>query len=80
MLIVLAGTAIVAARFYLSSPARRGKSPSVCKTMLGGRVEVNESHIGLTGDSTVQGIRAFEDGEPDKPWLQIEDVKADLSA
>jgi translocation and assembly module TamB len=78
--ILLVVTALVALRLYLSSAGATRQVAERLQDMLGGRVEVQQSQIGLTGDSTVQGITAYEDGQADKPWLQIDGVKADVSA
>jgi hypothetical protein len=78
LVILLAGA--VAVRLYLSQARAAHLVGERLQSMLGGRVEVQSADVGLIGDSTVQGIRAFADGEDDKPWLQIDDVKADVSA
>ncbi|HEY7158042.1 MAG TPA: DUF3971 domain-containing protein [Gemmataceae bacterium] len=80
VLIVLAGVAVGAARFYLSSGRASRLVAEQLQDLLGGRVEVEGSNIGLFGDSNVFGIKAYEDGEPSKPWLQLDDGKADASA
>jgi hypothetical protein len=80
LVIVLAGTAIGAARLYLSSGRANREVTKQLQEMLGGRVEVGEANIGLIGDSTLQGIKAYEDGGPETPWLQVADVKAGASA
>src|SRR5262249_54432441 len=38
------------------------------------------AQIGLVGDSTVRGIQVYAEGDDSKPWLQIDDVTADMSA
>ncbi|HWG42938.1 MAG TPA: hypothetical protein VN688_09145 [Gemmataceae bacterium] len=80
VLLVLGVAALVAVKVYLSSSHATRQVAGRLQSMLGGRVEVQESHIGLTGGSTVQGIRAYAEGDDSKPWLQVDDVKADLSA
>ncbi|HEY7313884.1 MAG TPA: YdbH domain-containing protein [Gemmataceae bacterium] len=80
LVLLVLGGAVVAARLYLSSGRASHQVAERLQDMLGGRVEVHGAHIGLIGDSTVQGIAAYTDDDPSKPWLQVEDVEADVSA
>ncbi|HTU20717.1 MAG TPA: hypothetical protein VMG10_21835, partial [Gemmataceae bacterium] len=79
-LLVLAAVGLLILRSYLSSAAATREVAKHLQDMLGGRVEVQSAHIGLIGDSSVRGIQVYADGEPDKPWLRIDDVTIDLSA
>lgn len=80
VLIVLAGAALLAVRAYLSSDRATREVAARLQDLLGGRVEIRGAQIGLTGDLGVQGIEAFDAAHPDKPWLQIERLTADVSA
>ncbi len=80
LFILLVVTALVVVRLYLSSDRATRQVAERLQSMLGGRIEVQASQIGMIGDSSLQGIQAFEDGQPEKPWLEIAGVKADLSA
>src|SRR5262245_19538431 len=62
-IIVLTVGAIGAARLYLSSGRAGGIVAAQLQDMLGGHVEVQGAHVGLIGDSTVQGIKAYEVGD-----------------
>jgi hypothetical protein len=77
--LVLGMAALVALRIYLSTGRATGQVAERLRKMLGGRVEVHEAKIGLIGDSTVQGIEVYEDGQQEKPWIRIDGVKADVS-
>ncbi len=79
-LLLLGGGGLLALRLYLSSAAATRQVAERLQDMLGGQVEIQGAQIGLIGDSSVRGIQAFEEGRPDKPWLRIEDVMADVSA
>jgi hypothetical protein len=79
VVLLLAGGGLLGLRFYLSASRSAELVAEHLQEMLGGRVEVEDAHIGLVGDSTVRGLRAYADGESDKPWLRIDDVRADLS-
>jgi hypothetical protein len=79
LLIVLIVAAVIAVRGYLESGRATRQVAERLQTLLGGRVEVHEAQIGLLGDSTLQGIQVYED-DADKPWIQIDGAKADLSA
>lgn len=79
-LLLLVGGGLIALRVYLSSAGATRQVAERLQEMLGGRVEIQGAQIGLTGDSSVRGIQAYEEGEPNKPWLRIEDVTADVSA
>src|SRR5579871_660362 len=80
ILLVLGGAVILIARSYLSSQRATQQVATRLQDMLGGRIEIQGTQIGLIGDSTLRGIQAFADNEPEKPWLQIDDVTADVSA
>ncbi|MGH7225336.1 MAG: AsmA-like C-terminal region-containing protein, partial [Gemmataceae bacterium] len=80
VLLILAAAGLVALRYYLSSPRAAQQVAEQLQDMLGGRVEVQGAQIGLIGDSSVRGIQAYEDGEPNKPWLRIDGATADMSA
>jgi hypothetical protein len=80
ILILLIVTALIGLHIYLSSGRATQAVAERLQDLLGGRVVVQASDIGLVGDSTLRGISAYEDGEPTAPWLQIDDVKADVSA
>jgi hypothetical protein len=79
-LLVLVAGGLIALRTYLASAAATRQVAERLQDMLGGRVEIQGAQIGLTGDSRVRGIQAYEEGEPNKPWLHIDDVTADVSA
>lgn len=79
-LLILGVAAVVAVRLYLSSGRASQKVAEQLQDMLGGRVEVHGADIGLIGDSTVQGIKAYADDDPAKPWLQVDGVETDASA
>src|SRR5205823_14513101 len=48
----------------------------------GGPVELDSVHIGLFGDSSLRGLRVYEQGGkgPHDPYLSVDEVKTDLSA
>jgi len=77
---VLAGAGLLLARSYLSSGEAAGQVARRLQEMLGGSVVVQAAQIGLIGDSSINGIEAYEDGKPNKPWLRIDEAMADLSA
>ncbi|MHB1424419.1 MAG: hypothetical protein ACYC3I_14705 [Gemmataceae bacterium] len=79
VLLVLVGAATIALRLYLSSAAATQQIAERLQGMIGGRVEIESAQIGLLGDSSVRGIQVYEPGEPNKPWLRIDDVTADMS-
>jgi translocation and assembly module TamB len=80
VLLVLVGAASIALRSYLSSAAAVQQVAQRLQEMLGGRVEIEGAQIGLIGDSSVRGIQVYEADKPNKPWLSIDDVRADVSA
>ena len=67
LVIVLGVTALVALKTYLASGRATGQVAGHLQKLLGGRVEVHEARIGMVGDSIVQGIQVFEEGQTDKP-------------
>ncbi len=79
-LLVLGVGVLAAVKIYLSSGRATRQVAERLQDLLGGRVEVGNAQIGLVGDSTVRGIQAFAEGDDSKPWLQIDDVTADMSA
>src|SRR5690348_7529391 len=79
-LVLLVGGGLIALRLYLSSAAATRQVAERLQNMLGGRIEIQSAQIAMMGDSSVRGIQAYEEGEPNKPWLRIEDVTADVSA
>jgi hypothetical protein len=80
VVLLLSVAALIGLRVYLSSQGATRQVAEHLQELLGGRVEVQGADIGLTGDSSVRGIEAFADGDNDKPWLRIDEVKTDVSA
>jgi translocation and assembly module TamB len=79
VLFVLAGAGLLFLRSYLSSADAAWQVAERLQEMLGGNVLIQSAEIGLIGDSSVRGIEVYEDGKPNKPWLRIDDVTADVS-
>jgi hypothetical protein len=82
VLLVLAGVALVGARLYLSSDSARREVVGRLEAAYGGPVEVDESSVGLFGETSLRGLRLYEAGaEPGaEPWARVEVAQADVSA
>jgi translocation and assembly module TamB len=72
----------IAARVYLSSHAVAGQVSTRLQAMLGAPVQVDTADVGMTGDSSLHGLRVFEAGEDVKPepFITVGHVSADVSA
>jgi hypothetical protein len=71
----------VGVRLYLSSRFAAAQAAERLQDVLGAPVQVNGIHVGIGGDSTLQGLEIFEEGKKGNgPWVTVEDVRADLSA
>ncbi len=81
LLLVAVGLYIVA-RVYLSSEAVTRQVSARLQDMLGAPVEVGSADVGLTGASTLHGLRIFEPGDENKkaPFVVMDGATADVSA
>ncbi len=80
VLALLLLAAAAAARLYLSSEAVAAKVAGRLGDIFGGPVRVGEVDIGLAGDSTLKGLQVFPGDGSGKPWIEIADVEANVSA
>ncbi len=83
ILLLVAGLGFfIAAHFYLSSHNVAGQVSTRLQAMLGAPVQVDTADVGMTGDSSLHGLRVFEAGEaaPPEPFLTVGAVSADVSA
>src|SRR3954464_12457097 len=81
LLVALAGGALLAARYYLSSRNAAGQVASRLQTVFGGTVQVTDADIGLAGGSSLQGLQVYEESADDtEPWIHVDGVQADVSA
>ncbi len=80
VLVILVIGLFTAARAYLRSDAARREVASHLEAVYGGPVEVDGADIGVLGDSTVRGLRLYEEGQPGQaPWASAGSVKTDVS-
>jgi hypothetical protein len=82
VLLALLGAGLtIAARVYLRSDRVRRQVAARLEELYGGRVEVEETDIGLLGDSSLHGLRLHESNRSDEePWVRVGTVKTDVSA
>jgi hypothetical protein len=87
LLVLLAAAALLGvlgevARRSLASHHVSGVVASRLEAAFGTPVQVDEADIGITGDSSLHGLKLFEKdaGTSDAPWAVIDEVKADVSA
>ena len=83
LVLLLLGVGLyIAARYYLSSEAVTRQVAARLQDMFGAPVEVQAANVGLTGGSTLHGLRIFEPGDESKkvPLVVIDSATADLSA
>ncbi len=83
LVLLLLGVGLyIAARIYLSSEAVTRQVSTRLQAMLGAPVEVDSADVGLTGASTLHGLRIFEPGDEDKkaPFVVMDGATADVSA
>jgi hypothetical protein len=81
--LVLAGLGLfIAARFYLSSHSVAGQVSTRLQAMLGAPVQVDTADVGMTGDSSLHGLRVFEpgDGVTQEPFITVAGASTDVSA
>jgi hypothetical protein len=80
-LVVVCVGLVGCARLYLGSSRATNLVAERLQSLLGGKVELGQAHIGLHGTSSLHDLRAFEEGaSPNSPaWLQVTDVTADVS-
>jgi translocation and assembly module TamB len=78
VLVLLLLAAVAAARLYLSSDAAVQKVAARLEEVFGGPVRLDSVDIGLSGDSSLQGLKVFPPGG-DKPWIEMADIAADVS-
>ena len=74
--------AYLAARYYLSSAKVTGQVSTRLQAMLGAPVQVESADVGLTGDSSLHGLRVFEPGDEVQktPVMTVDSATADASA
>jgi hypothetical protein len=72
----------IAARLYLSSESTNRQVAERLEQLLGGKVRIASSSIGLVGDSSLENVEVYEKDAPEggKPWLRLAQVEADVSA
>ncbi len=72
----------IAARVYLRSDGVRRQVATRLGEMYGGRVEVGEADVGVTGDTSLYDLRFYQAGDDAQaaPWASIGTVTADVSA
>jgi hypothetical protein len=72
----------VAARYYLCSPAMATEASARLQALLGAPVEVDAADVGMTGSSSLRGLRIFEPGDEAKqaPVLAADGATADVAA
>ena len=72
----------LASRCYLSSSNVTGQVSTRLQAMLGAPVQVESADVGLTGDSSLHGLRIFEPGDAEKktPIITVDSATADASA
>jgi translocation and assembly module TamB len=83
ILLLVAGLGLfIAARFYLSSHNVAGQVSTRLQAMLGAPVQVDTADVGMTGDSSLHGLRVFEAGQDVKqePFITVGGASADVSA
>src|SRR5665213_28856 len=83
ILLLVAGLGFfIAVRFYLSSHNVAGQVSTRLQAMLGTLVQVDTADVGMTGDSSLHGLRVFEAGQDVKqePFITVGGVSADVSA
>jgi hypothetical protein len=81
--LVLAGLGLfIAARFYLSSHSVAGQVSTRLQAMLGAPVQVDTADVGMTGDSSLHGLRVFEPGDDvtQEPFITVAGASTDVSA
>ena len=72
----------IASRYLLSSKNVTGQVSTRLQAMLGAPVQVESADVGLTGDSSLHGLRVFEPGDEEKktPIVTVDAASADASA
>ena len=82
VLLLVAVGLYIAARVYLTSEAVTRQVSTRLQAMLGAPVEVDSADVGLTGSSTLHGLRIFEPGDDVKkaPIIAVDGATADVSA
>jgi translocation and assembly module TamB len=81
--LVLAGLGLfIAARFYLSSHSVAGQVSTRLQAMFGAPVQVDTADVGMTGDSSLHGLRVFEAGDAvtQEPFITVAGASTDVSA
>jgi uncharacterized protein involved in outer membrane biogenesis len=81
-LLVLGVALVGAARLYLTSQRVARRVADRMADVLGGTVSIRAVDIGLTRDTTLEGLAAYQgDGTgAEAPWLEVERAFADVSA
>ncbi len=79
VLVLLLVAAVAAARLYLSSDSVVQKVAARLEDVFGGPVQLQGVDIGLSGDSSLKGLRVYPHGG-EKPWIEVADIDADVSA
>ncbi len=82
VLLVVGVGLYLATRFYLSSSNVTGQVSTRLQAMLGAPVLVQSADVGLTGGSSLHGLRIFEPGDQTKkaPIITVDSATADASA
>jgi len=72
----------LASRYYLSSSNVTGQVSKRLQAMLGAPVQVGSADVGLTGASSLHGLRIFEPGDQTEktPIVTVDSATADASA
>jgi hypothetical protein len=68
------------ARWFLGSKHVLEMISARLQTVYGGRLRLADADVGL-GSTSLRGLQLFETGEghPEKPWAEVDEVKADVS-
>ena len=82
VLLVVGVGLYLATRYYLSSSNVTGQVSTRLQAMLGAPVQVQSADVGLTGTSSLHGLRIFEPGDQTEktPIVTVDSATADASA
>ena len=82
LLLVVGLGLFITARFYLSSHNVAAQVSTRLQTMLGALVQVDGADVGVSGDSSLHGLRVFQAGDDakHKPFVTVAGASANVSA
>lgn len=80
VLTVVAIATVIGLRVYLTSSQVAGQAAEQLSTTLKVPVRVRSADVGLAGSSSLQGVQLFESEEAERPWAEVEEAEADVSA